>query len=141
MSQGISQTFITGRVGNTPEVSVIINKSTNEQISVTSLNIAVNNSWRDGDEKKSKTTWHNVKAFGGKADVISKYVKKGDMITVVAEYNVREYTAKDNSTKYAHEFILREVVLIGATAKKEKEDENNTSESFDNDENVMPTTE
>ena len=77
----INQVTLLGRVGKDPEI-----RYTNDNKAVAMFSIATNELGKD------KTTWHNVKAWEQKAELVEKYVKKGDLLFVQGRM---EYTEKD----------------------------------------------
>lgn len=70
-------------------------------------------------EKQEKTEWHKCVAWngGGKgtglADIIERYVKKGDKIFVEGVIEYRQYEDKDKQTRYITEINVREILLLG----------------------------
>lgn len=48
-----------------------------------------------GQWEKVSTTWLAVDAWGDDAEPVVENLKKGDMVTVVGQLNVREYERKD----------------------------------------------
>ncbi|HRI01617.1 MAG TPA: single-stranded DNA-binding protein [Saprospiraceae bacterium] len=68
------------------------------------------------DKEKPQTQWHNLVAWDGKADFISKYLKKGQEVAVQGRLSHRSYQAKDGQTKYITEIIINEILPLGKTA-------------------------
>lgn len=76
-----AQLTIIGNVGRTPEL-----RYTNDGIAVTSINVAVNKKWTNADnEKQEKTTWYRVSCWRRTAEVVAQYVKKGNLVHVIAD--------------------------------------------------------
>ena len=59
---------------------------------------------KDGKQVPEETTWHKREMSGGRAEVVGKYVKKGDKLYVRGRIKKRKYT--DNSN------VEREYVTI-----------------------------
>ena len=78
----INQVTLLGRVGKDPEI-----RYTNDNKAVAMFSIATNELGKD------KTTWHNVKAWEQKAELVEKYVKKGDLLFVQGRMEYTEKTA------------------------------------------------
>ena len=67
-----------GRAGTTPELKTLPSGAT-----VTNFNLAV--------PKKDKTNWIRVVAWNTTAELMTKYVQKGDQIGITGSLDVREY--------------------------------------------------
>ena len=105
-----SLTVIIGHVGHTPEVKYLPNGD-----AVTNLSVAVTESWKDkatGD-KKENTTWYRVNAFGKLAEIIGKYVSKGDPVMITGKMQSRKYTGKDGVEKESWELRANELQMLG----------------------------
>jgi single-strand DNA-binding protein len=102
----MNQVSIIGRVGQQP--------SYNENKTVLSLSIATN----DGYGEKKKTNWHNVKSFGKKAELISLYVAKGDMLAVTGSL---DYSEGKDGRKYTN-ILVNDITLISAKKAQEIEE-------------------
>jgi len=105
-----SLTVIIGHVGHTPEVKYMPNGD-----AVTNLSVAVTESWKDkatGD-KKEHTQWFRVNAFGKLAEIIGKYVNKGDPVMITGKMKSRKYTGKDGTEKESWELTANEMQLLG----------------------------
>lgn len=55
-----------------------------------------------------KVEYPDFTAFGNKAEYAEKYLKKGDLVVVKAEYHEREYQDKDGNTRRAKNFVVKE---------------------------------
>lgn len=98
-----------GNTGRDPEI-----RHTQGGDKVANLSIAVTKRWRDkqSGERREKTTWVRLKAFGGVAGVIEQYVTKGDKIAVSCEFEERKWQAQDGTDRYSAEFNIRELELL-----------------------------
>ncbi len=99
-----------GNVGKEPEVRTLEGGN-----KVVTFSVATQQRWKDKatGEKKEKTTWHNIVAWGGYADVIEKYVKKGDKIYLSGRTEHRSWE-KDGITRWTTEVIVESLELIGS---------------------------
>jgi single-strand DNA-binding protein len=66
-----------GRVGVTPVIRVFTNN-----VKLAKFSMATNETIYDPNGKSIQTQWHNIVAWGKKAELIEKYVQKGQMIAV-----------------------------------------------------------
>lgn len=114
MSRSLNKALLIGNVGSDPEV-----RSTTTGGRVATLSIATSTNWTNqGGEKQEKTQWHrcvvwNKKGGGGLADVVEKYVQKGDRLYIEGEIEYRNWQDKDGQTKYMTEINVRDLVMLG----------------------------
>ena len=83
MSRSLNKVMLIGNVGNDPEV-----RATSNGARVATLNLATTRSWNgQGGDKQEKTEWHRCVVWNTKgsqlADIVEKYVKKGDKTACV----------------------------------------------------------
>lgn len=104
----INKVILLGRLGKDPEAKTI-----NGDLKVVNFSIATSESWNDkSGNKQEKTEWHRCQAWRGLADVIEKYVKKGDLIYVEGKITTRSWD-KDGVKQYATEIVVHEMVMCG----------------------------
>jgi single-strand DNA-binding protein len=118
MSKGLNKVMLLGNVGKDPEV-----KYTQDGRSMARFSIATSEEWKDkaSGEKKEKTEWHKVVFWGPLAEVVGKYVKKGNRIYVEGKIETRTWD-QDGEKKYIAEIIGRELLLLGGKNVESGED-------------------
>lgn len=80
---------------------------------VANISVATSESYKDANgEKKELTEWHNVKAFGKQAEIIEKYVKKGDKFFCKGRLKTRTYES-EGVKKSITEIVITEFKLLG----------------------------
>jgi single-strand DNA-binding protein len=92
-----SKVTLIGRVGSSPEI-----KDANGR-AVCNMNIATWESYKDGDEWKQITEWHNVVIWGDATKSLEK-IKKGDMVVVDGKIRTKSWE-KDGVTHYKTEIV------------------------------------
>lgn len=98
-----------GNAGKDPEI-----KSFDGGKKLASLTIATNESYtNDKGEKITDTQWHSVVAWGKTAEIIEKYVEKGDQIAVEGKLTHRSYDDKNGEKRYITEVVVSEIILLG----------------------------
>ena len=108
----VNKVMLIGNSGKDPEV-----KHLPDGRVVARFSLATSETWKDkSGEKKEETQWHTVTFWGKLAEVIEKYVKKGDPLFVEGSIKYRSYE-KDGSTKYFTEISGESLRLL-----KKKED-------------------
>lgn len=63
-------------------------------------------------EKVEDTQWHNLVAFGKTAELMQKYVSKGDEIAVEGKVTYNSYEDKEGQKRYATDIKVEELVLL-----------------------------
>jgi single-strand DNA-binding protein len=106
--------MLIGNVGNDPEV-----RSTSNGGRVANFNVATTRVWNgpNGD-RQEKTEWHRCVVWNqkgsGLADVVDRYVKKGDRLYVEGRIEYRQWQGQDGQTRYSTEVNVRELIMLGS---------------------------
>jgi single-strand DNA-binding protein len=121
MSRAINKAILVGNLGQDPEV-----RTTTNGTRVATFSLATSRQWTDAKgEKQEKTEWHRCVAWNGKksglADIIEKYVGKGDKVYVEGRIEYRSYEDKEKQTRHITEINVTEVLLLGGIGKQDKE--------------------
>ena len=99
---------LVGNVGQDPEI-----RNLEGGKKVANLSIATNESYKnEKGEKVDQTEWHRVVAWGASADIIEKYVVKGNQIGVVGKLTYKTYNDKEGVTRKITEILVSEVLLM-----------------------------
>lgn len=64
-------------------------------------------------DRVEETQWHNLVAYGKTADIMQKYVEKGQEIAVEGKIVYRSYEGNDGQKRYITEIRIDEIVLLG----------------------------
>ena len=117
----MNKAILVGRVGKSPEVKNFDNGG-----KVANFSVATTETFKDKNgEKKEETTWHNINAWGKLAEIIEKFVKKGDLISLEGSNRNRTYKDSNNVDKYVH-FIKADTVRILSSNNKPASASNET---------------
>ncbi|MBX3173051.1 MAG: single-stranded DNA-binding protein [Gemmatimonadaceae bacterium] len=115
MSRSLNKVTLIGNLGADPEIRTTPNGS-----KVAQFSLATSRQWNSqAGEKQEKTEWHKCVAWNagsrgtGLADIIERYVKKGDKLYVEGRIEYRQYEDKDKQTRYVTEINVREILLLG----------------------------
>ena len=113
MSRSLNKVTLIGNLGNDPEV-----RSTTGGNRVATFSLATSRSWNDAaGAKQEKTEWHRCVVWNSKgsqlADIVEKYVKKGDKLYVEGRIEYRQWQDKDGQTRYSTEINVRELIMLG----------------------------
>jgi single-strand DNA-binding protein len=63
-------------------------------------------------EKVNDTHWHNIVAWNKTADIIEKFVTKGNKVGIEGKLTSRSWDDKDGTKRYITEVLCNEVLLL-----------------------------
>ena len=112
MSRSLNQVMLIGNVGNDPEV-----RSTPNGKRVAQFNLATTRTWNgpNGD-RQEKTEWHRCVVWNfresGLADVVDRYVKKGDKLYVSGRIEYRQWDDREGQKRYTTEINVNELIML-----------------------------
>ena len=114
MSRSLNKVTLIGNLGSDPEV-----RSTTGGNRVATFSLATSRNWNDASgQKQEKTEWHRCVVWNSKssqlADIVERYVKKGDKLYVEGRIEYRQWQDKDGQTKYSTEINVRELIMLGS---------------------------
>ena len=113
MSRSLNKVMLIGNLGSDPEV-----RATPGGNRVAQFSLATSRTWNDqSGVRQEKTEWHRCVVWNTKgsslADIVERYVKKGDKIYVEGRIEYRQWQDKDGQTRYSTEINVRELILLG----------------------------
>ncbi|MBL4642456.1 MAG: single-stranded DNA-binding protein [Flavobacteriaceae bacterium] len=98
-----------GNLGNNPEIITLDSGKKLAKIS-----IATNETYKNAQgEKVTDTQWHNVIAWNKTAEIIEKYLQKGNEVAIEGKLINRSYEDKDGIKKYITEIVCSELLMLG----------------------------
>ena len=98
-----------GRLGKDPEVKTLTSGKNLATFTIATTDVYYN---ADG-EKVEDTQWHNITAWGKRADVASKYLVKGQEIALEGRLIHHSYETGDGEKRYFTEVSMNELLMIG----------------------------
>jgi len=109
MSNLKNKVQLIGNLGDNPEVI----KLESGKI-LAKFSLATNESYKNSNgEKIEDTQWHNIVAWGKTAEIIEKYLKKGNEVAVEGKLTNRSYEDKDGNKRYFTEVVINELLMLG----------------------------
>lgn len=117
MSGSVNKVILIGNLGKDPEVRRLENGAV-----VASFSIATSETYVDKTtgERKDNTDWHNIVVWRGLAEVVEKYVRKGQKIYVEGKLKTRSWTDQAGATRYTTEVVADELTILTPRNDQEK---------------------
>lgn len=112
MSRSLNKVTLIGNLGADPEV-----RTTSGGGRVATFSLATSRVWNSpSGEKQEKTEWHRCVVWNTKvstlADLVERYLKKGDKVYVEGRIEYRQWTDKEGQTRYTTEINVRELIML-----------------------------
>ena len=67
---------------------------------------------------KATTTWANCAMFGKRGEAVAQYLKKGTLVGIVGEVNLREYQDKEGQKRYSLDVRVSDLTLLGGKSDR-----------------------
>ena len=114
--RGINKVIVVGNLGQDPDTKYLPSGS-----AVTNISVATSESWKDKQtgEKKERTEWHRVAAFGRLAEIMAEYLRKGSQVYIEGKLRTRKWD-KDGQTHYTTEIIADQMQMLGNRQEQSK---------------------
>jgi len=128
--RSLNKVILIGNLGSDPQ-----DKSTQSGSQFTTFSLATNEFWTDKQgNKKQRTDWHNIVAWGNLAKDCLKYLKKGSLVYIEGSVRNREWSDKQGTSHKSVDIqAAKLVVLDGATGSQQPEQPQETSNFPDDD--------
>ncbi len=112
-----NKVILVGNLGQDPEI-----KTLESGKKVANFTLATREEYKNSEgQKVSETTWHNIAAWNGLAELASKFLKKGKEVAVEGRLSYRTYEDKQGITKYFTEIILHDLLFLRSSKSEPKE--------------------
>jgi single-strand DNA-binding protein len=116
VSRSLNKVTLIGNLGSDPEVRTIAGGNR-----VANFSLATSRTWNSASgERQEKTEWHKCIVWNSKgsqlADIVEKFVRKGDKLYVEGRIEYRQWTDKEGQTRYTTEINIRELIMLSSRA-------------------------
>ena len=104
----VNKVMLIGRVGADPEIRALENGK------VGRLRLATSERYFDKNANQTVefTEWHTISVFDAVADVVDKYVKKGQLLYIEGKLRTRKWTEKNNIERYTTEIFCYTLKML-----------------------------
>ena len=106
----MNKTFLIGNVGQEPNI-----RQLNDGTKVATFSIATTErgyTLQNGTQVPERTEWHNIVVWRKQAEVVEKYVHKGDKLYVEGKILSRSYDDKQGIKRYVTEIMAETIELL-----------------------------
>lgn len=118
MSALRNKVMLVGNLGQDPEM-----KSLEGGKKVVHFTLATRENFKNAEGQKiSETTWHNIVAWNGLADIASRFLKKGNEVYVEGKIVYRSYEDKKGATRNVTDIVLNDLLLLRSAKGQAKEE-------------------
>ena len=108
MNALVNKVQLIGSLGQDPEIKTFDNDR-----KLARFSMATNEYYKNAQgERVEDTTWHNVVAWGKTAEILEKYVRKGDKVGIEGRLTNRSYDDKDGNKRYLTEVVANEILML-----------------------------
>lgn len=98
----VNKVILLGRLGSDPEVT-----STPNGVMVAKVSLATSERYKDrSGEMKENTEWHRCVLWDKKAELASKYLRKGNLVYFEGKIKTRSWDDTNGQKRYATEVIV-----------------------------------
>ena len=112
----LNKVLLIGNVGNDPEIRYPDNNPQNPQgmTKVASFSLATTDRYKDRNgETRENTTWHRLSAWRNTADIVEKFVHKGDQIYVEGKLTTWQWQDQLGNPHTTTEIQVENIQLLG----------------------------
>ena len=104
----VNRAILVGRLGRDPEV-----RYTGSGTAVANFSIATDERWTDqGGQRKTRTEWHRIVAWGKLAEICGQYLKKGKLVYIEGRIQTREWDDRDGNKRSTTEIVAGNMVML-----------------------------
>lgn len=106
MSRSVNRVILVGNAGSDPDV-----RETDGGTRVAHVSLATNRSWEADDGPRQRTDWHRLTFWGGAAETVEAYLRKGTRLYVEGRIEYGSYE-RDEVTVPTTDIVVRDFVFL-----------------------------
>ncbi|PID91185.1 MAG: single-stranded DNA-binding protein [Bacteroidetes bacterium] len=108
MKYGVNRVTLVGHVGDDPRVT-----EKEGEAFVANFPLATNAFYRNKEgEEISNTEWHRIVVWNKAADIVRRYVKKGDPLYIEGRISTSSWDDKEGNKQYSTEIICESFLFL-----------------------------
>lgn len=110
MSRTLNKVILIGNAGSEPEV-----RTTPSGVKVAKLSLATSRTFADrSGQQQEKTEWHRLTFWDRLAEVVERYVHKGDRLYVEGRLEYSQTQDESGNPRYWTDIVVREMIMLGS---------------------------
>jgi single-strand DNA-binding protein len=115
---GMNKAILIGNLGKDPEI-----RYTPSGTAVANFSIATSESWADKEsgEKRERTEWHRIVAWGKLAEICGEYLTKGKQVYIEGRIQTRSWEDNDGVKRYTTEIIINQMLMLGTRGSSDSD--------------------
>jgi single-strand DNA-binding protein len=104
----LNKAFLIGRLTRDPESRTLPSGQ-----AISNFGLATNRVWvnPDNHEKQEQVEFHNIVAFGKRADICNQYLTKGSLVLIEGRIQTRSWQDQGGGTKYRTEVVVENLQM------------------------------
>ncbi len=109
----LNKVQLIGNVGNDPEIRYLDNNPQGQQNKVASFRMATTERYKDRNGQiQSKTEWHNIVIWNGKAELVEKYIRMGSTLYIEGKIKTRKWEDQEGRTRFSTEIVADNIQIL-----------------------------
>ena len=127
----LNKAILIGHLGRDVEMRYTPNGT-----AVANFSLATSEKWTDNSgDKKERTEWHRIVAFGKLGEICGEYLSKGRQVYIEGRIQTRDWEDKEGVKRYTTEIVANQMLMLGGNKtegpSKNAPDFGNTPEGDD----------
>jgi len=95
------------------------------------FSLALNESYKDGDEWKEETSFVDYKCWGKRGEAIAQYLKKGSKVLVEGKIKQERWTTKDDENRSRLVVVVSDFSFMDSKQEASDDEHDNPADGFD----------
>ncbi len=106
---GVNKAILIGNLGRDPEM-----RYTPEGLAIANFSIATSEEWKDKNtgDKRERTEWHRIVAFGRLGEICGEYLSKGKKVYIEGRIQTRDWEDKEGTKRYTTEIVAAQMQML-----------------------------
>jgi single-strand DNA-binding protein len=121
----VNKVILLGNVGKDPDVKYFDNERAVATFSLATTERGY--TLQNGTQVPDRTDWHNIVVSNRLAQVVDKYVHKGDKLYIEGKLRTRSYNDKSGAQRYITEIYVDNLEMLTPRSTSTSESNSNTS--------------
>lgn len=111
MAGSVNKVILIGNLGKDPEIRSLENGT-----KLARFSIATSETYTDKvtGERRSITDWHNIVVWRGLAEVVEKYLRKGQKVYIEGKLKTRSWQDESGEVKYSTEVVADNMTMLSS---------------------------